>query len=357
MLNLTVGPVQMKNTIRKIASEQLPYFRTDEFSEIIFENEKLIKKFCGANEKAKSVFITGSGTASMEATIVSILTKEDRVLVVNSGNFGQRFVELCKIYNVDYDEIRIEYGHAITEVDLMKYDGKKYTAFIVNLHETSTGVLHDINLISNYCKKNNLLLIVDAISSFLADPINMEKESIDVLIIGSQKALACSPGISIVVLSQKAQERVQKNDIKGMYLNLKIALVDSQRGQTPFTPAIGILLQLNLRLKEIEQSGGIEKERIKIKEIAEDFRNKIKKYPFKFFSENMSNACTSLVPLTIKPTKLFEILKNEYCIWICPNGGELKEKIVRIGHIGDLTTVDNDELILALEDIKKRGLL
>ena len=357
MINFTVGPVQSSDLIRSIGGEQVPYFRTSEFSEIMLENEQLMKKFSGAEEKARVVFITGSGTASMEATVANTLTEQDKVLIVNGGSFGQRFVQLCEVYEIPYTEIKLDKGKALTEQHLAMYEKQGYTAFMVNVHETSTGVHYDMNMISDFCGRNHMFLIVDAISSFLADEFQMQKLGVDVMITGSQKALACPPGISVIVLSEKAIERVEENKPKCMYLDLKNALKNGERGQTPFTPAVGILRQIHARLKQIEADGGVEKEIIKIKELAEDFRNKIKDLPFEIVSESMSNAVTPLHPLTASAYDIFITLKDEYGIWICPNGGELKDKVFRVGHIGDLTKDDNDKLIDALKDMQKRGLI
>jgi len=168
MLNFTVGPVQSSERVRKIGGEQVPYFRTSEFSSIMLENEKLIKKFANASDESRTVFITGSGTASMEAVVVNTLTKDDKVLVVNGGSFGARFAELCKIYEIDYTEIKLESGHKLRKEDLESYNNKGYTAFLVNVHETSTGVLYDLELIHEFCGKNNLFLIALACINILA---------------------------------------------------------------------------------------------------------------------------------------------------------------------------------------------
>ena len=94
MINFTVGPVQSCDAVRAIGAEDVPYFRTSEFSVVMLENERLVLKFAGAPKDSKCVFITGSGTASMEAVIMNILTPEDRALVVNGGSFGDRFCKL-----------------------------------------------------------------------------------------------------------------------------------------------------------------------------------------------------------------------------------------------------------------------
>lgn len=357
MLNFTVGPVMSDDDILSIGSEQVPYFRTPEFSNLMFENERLIKKFSKASEDSRAVFITGSGTASMEAVIMNCFNENDKVLIVNGGSFGHRFVELCQIHHIPYDEILCTTGKTLRKEQLESYDGKKYSGFLVNVHETSTGVHYDMNMISEFCKKNRLFLVVDAISSFLADDFDMENLGVDVMITGSQKALACPPGISIIVLSKNAVGRIESNDCQCMYLNLKSALKNGERGQTPFTPAVGILRQIHKRLNQIEDNGGIETETQRIQSLAEDFREKIKDLPLEIVSDSMSNAVTPLHPLNVSAYDVFMILKDEYNIWVCPNGGELADKIFRIGHIGALTKEDNTTLINALHDLVNRGLL
>lgn len=357
MLNFTVGPVMSSEDVLDIGSEQVPYFRTDEFSSLMLENEMLVKKFAKSEENSRVVFITGSGTASMEASIMNTLTIKDRAIVINGGGFGQRFVELLKIHEVPFSEVKLEMGRALTEEMLEPYANKGYTAFVVNVHETSTGVHYDIDMISRFCKANNLFLIVDAISSFLADEFDMKELDADIMITGSQKALACPPGISIIVLSSNAVARVKNNDPKCMYFDLKDALKNGERGQTPFTPAVGILRQINKRLKEIDANGGVEQETKKIANLAQYFRDNIKGLPFEIVSESMSNAVTSLHPTTASANDIFLTMKNEYGIWICPNGGDLKDSVFRIGHIGALTTEDYDKLIVAFKDMQRRGLI
>lgn len=356
MINFTVGPVQSNEEVLQIGAQQVPYFRTEEFSQIMLENEKLIKKFAKAKDDARVVFITGSGTASMEASVTNIFNKQDKLLVINGGSFGQRFVDICRTYEYDYTEITLNLGENISADILGKYENMGYTGLLVNIHETSTGVRYNLEAISEFCQKNNIFLLVDAISSFLADEINMTKYHIGAMITGSQKALACPPGVSLIVLSKEALEKINNNDVKCLYLNLKLALKDGERGQTPFTPAVGTLLQINARLNQIERDGGVEKEIARVAELAKNFRDKIKALPFEFITTDMSNAVTALTSTKCSAYDIFLTLKDEYQIWVCPNGGKLKEKLFRVGHIGYLTNEDYDKLIAALHDMHKRGL-
>lgn len=355
MINFTVGPVQGYSEILELGKEQVPYFRTNEFSKIMLENEALMCKFANAPNGSRAVFLTGSGTAAMEAVVMNCFSEKDKVLVINGGSFGNRFAQMCKVHNIPYTEIKLSPGEILTKDKLQSYKSKEYTALLVNIHETSTGVYYNPEILSEFCKENGLFFVVDAVSSFLADPFHMEKWGVDVMLTGSQKALAVPPGVSIVVMNNRAIQRIYAKECSCMYLDLKSALVNGERGQTPFTPAVGVLLQINARLHQIEKNGGYEKEQEKVAELANDFRKKVQDLPLKFFSSSMSNAVTALeTRKEIDAHKVFEILKDEYHIWICPNGGDLAHRIFRVGHLGALTPKDNDLLINALRDLVKR---
>lgn len=356
MLNFTVGPVMSSDTVRAIGAEQVPYFRTDEFSELMLENECLVKKFAYTTSDSRVVFMTCSGSGGMEAAIMNTLTKEDKALVINGGSFGERFVELLTLHNIPFTEIRLQHGKELKPKHLAPYEGKGYTAFLFQKHETSTGVHYDVNLVSDFCKRNGCFMIVDTISTFLADSFEMAALEAGVMITGSQKALACPPGIAVMVLAPSALERIKRSKCCCQYFDLKLALKNQDRGQTPWTPAVGVLRQINARLKEIDAAGGTESEIARTRNLAIYFRNKLKDYnlPFEIASESLSNALTPLHPTTQSAYEIFLKLKNEYSIWVCPNGGSLKDYILRVGHIGALTIHDYDILIDAFEDLKRR---
>lgn len=361
MINFTVGPVQMDEETRRIGSEQVPYFRTPEFSEIMKENERLLCKFFDAPEDSRVVFMTGSGTASMEGGIINFFTTKDNVLVVNGGSFGERFVELCKIHDIPFTEIKLNHGQSLAKGNLIPYENKKYTGMILQLCETSTGVLYDMNLIGDFCKRNGCFLFVDAVSGFIADTLSMKKMHINAVITGSQKALSLPPSMSFTVMDKDAQHRCFTNKVRSMYFNYADYLKNGERGQTPFTPAVGTLLQLNQKLRQIDQNGGITAANTATKKRAQYFREKIQGLPLKIFTDatSTSNCVTALSPTKPKVDahKIFEILKDEYGIWICPNGGDLAQSVFRVGHIGSIDNEEIDQLIKAFKDLVKRNIL
>lgn len=359
MLNFTVGPVQSSDAVRAIGAEQVPYFRTAEFSELMLENERLIKKFAHATDDSRVVFMTCSGSGGMETAIMNCLTRQDKALVINGGSFGERFVELLALHEIPFTEIKLEHGKALKPGHLAPYEGKGYTAFLLQKHETSTGVHYDINLVSDFCKRNGCFLIVDTISTFLCDPFDMAALDVGVMITGSQKALACPPGIAVMALAPSALKRIGNIRCCCQYLDLKLALKNQDRGQTPWTPAVGVLRQINVRLKEIDAAGGDKAEIERTAHLAEYFRNKIKEYnlPFEIISESLSNAVTPLHPTTQSAFEIFLKIKDEYGMWICPNGGDMKDSVFRVGHIGCLAEKDYDQLIDAFLDLRNIGFI
>ena len=357
MLNFTVGPVMCSEAVRAVGGEQVPYFRTEEFSALMKENEQYMLAFTKAPDGSKAAFMTCSSTGSMEAAVMNCFAPSDKVLVVDGGSFGHRFAELCGIHEIPYEALTLRPGQRLTEERLYAYDGQGFTGLLVNIDETSTGVLYDSEMIGEFCRKNGIFYVCDCVSSFLADPFDMAHCGADVMITGSQKVLACPPGISVIVLAPRAVERVTGRKVRSMYFNLADVLKNMERGQTPFTPAVGILRQMNTRLKEIGDTGGADAEIRRVAAQAEDFRKKIAELPFSFVSESPANGVTPVHPLHADAYEVFLELKDRYGIWICPNGGEMKHTVFRVGHIGHLTHADNTTLVSALRDMQGRGLI
>ncbi len=357
MLNFTVGPVMCSNEVRAVGGEQVPYFRTREFSELMFENERLMLKFAKAPANSRVAFMTNSSTGSMEAVVMNCFSDIDKVLIIDGGSFGHRFVELCEIHEVPHVALQLKHGQELTKERLYEYDGHGFSGLLVNIDETSTGVLYDSDMIGEFCQKNNIFYVCDCVSAFLADPFDMENCGADVMITGSQKVLACPPGVSMIVLSPRAVDRVNNAKVKSMYFDLAEVLKNMERGQTPFTPAVGILRQINTRLKEIENAGGADVEISRVAAQAYDFRAKIKELPFDFVSESPANGVTPVHPINADAYEIYIELKDNYGIWVCPNGGDMKNTVFRVGHIGCLTHDDNTKLINALKDLQRKGKL
>ena len=342
----TLGPVEMYDHTFEVAKQPVPYFRTPEFSAVVLECEKLLKKFAKAEDEAKTVFLTCSGTGAMEATVINCFDEKDKLLVIDGGSFGHRFAQLCEIHGVPHDVIKLPYGTALKKEDVYAYDGKGYTGLLVNIDETSTGQLYDAKMLSEFCKKNGMIFVVDAISSFLADPINMAELGIDALIFSSQKSLALAPGLSVVILSKKMYEtRVQGKPAKMMYFDFNSHIDNGKRGQTPFTPAVRLIYELQDMLRHIDAEGGVDARVEHMKQVAADFRARLAETKLSLPEYPISNAVTPLYFPDGNAYEVYETLKREYDVFVTPNGGDLSKTVIRVGHLGNHSIEDNKMLI------------
>ncbi len=346
----TVGPVMMHPDILEKSGEQLPYFRTSDFSEMMLESESMIKDLMRTSEDSKVAFLTASGTGAMEASVAGFFTPEDRLLVIVGGGFGKRFAEICDVRGVAHDDLVLPFGKKLEASDLEPYEDTKYAGLLVNIDETSTGQLYDVRILSDFCRRKGMYLIVDAISSFLADPLNMDADGIDAVIVSSQKALSLAPGLSLVVMNRRIHdERLTKIDSHLYYLDLKHHLKDQERGQTPFTPAVRTLIELNLMLHKICDMG-LEAKIARTAELAAYFRKGAKEMGLRIPDFPLSNAVTPVI-FDGDAYEVFEKLRNEYDITVTPSGGDLRGKLLRVGHIGNLCEEDYDALFDALRKV------
>ncbi len=347
----TVGPVEMYPETLQVSGTQLPYFRNDEFSSIMKENEQQLLTLCGCR-KGRALFLCGSGSAAMEAVVACSFRRQDKVLILRGGSFGERFVQLCRIYGIPYDELCLQELEALRKEHLDAFFQNEYCALLVNLHETSTGQLYDIQLLSAFTKAKNMYLIVDAISSFMADPLDMDQMGIDVLILSSQKALALSCGLSMVVLQESFyRDMVEPKDDICLYLSLKEHARNMERGQTPNTPAVGILMELHERLQHLQGDGFVlEQQRIATR--AAYFRSRVQKLEIQLPHFPLSNALTPLL-FDGDAQKVYQFLKKNYAITLTPSGGAMRERMLRVGHLGNLKLCDYSALCDGLREYGK----
>ena len=343
----TPGPVKMSEEILQVGAKQTPYFRNSEFSDVTFTCENGLLEMVNAPEGSKVIFLTASGTAGMESAVMNLLNKNDNALVVNGGGFGARFVDICATHAIPHTNFKVKNTN-LTDIENLAPD-ENYTALVVNAHETSVGHLYNLDAMGEYAIKNDMLYIVDAISMLVTDPLDMQQSNIDVVIVGSQKGLALPPGLSMVILAPKAIKKLQ--DINSLYFNFKDYLKNGERGQSPYTPAVTIMLQLHARLNQIKKRGGVTQSIANAKEVANYFRQSIKALPLKEHTPYMPNAMTTLSPTDGKSAMdIVNDLEKKYKVMVCPNGGSERDSVFRVSHMGEMTKEYTDILIDALHD-------
>ena len=349
----TIGPVEMFDEVKAVRGngESVPYFRTQEFSDMMLDTDRLLRKFAGTVESSRTIYLTASGTGAMEAAVLNCFTPKDRLLIIDGGTFGHRFAEICAMHDIPHDVISLAFGEVLEERHFEGHRDRGYTALLVNVDETSTGQLYDMELISNFCREKGMFLVVDAISSFLCDPFDMDSWGVDVMIASSQKGPCVSPGLSMVLLSERIlRERVMKSDYRSMYFGFKSYLENFKRGQTPFTPAVGVCVELHAALRRIE-SIGLSRHLGKIAEVAKDFRDRLQDLPVRIPAYPLSNAITPVIFEEPIAYRVFELLKNRYGIYVNPTGGALHDTMFRVAHIGQTDVKDNCMLVEKIREV------
>lgn len=344
---LTPGPTKMSSYILGLGAKQVPYFRNKPFSDCVLASEKMLLNTVNAPDGSRVIFLTASGTAGMEATVINLLNADDEVLVVNGGTFGQRFCDLCREYDLSFDALDPQLKN-LSDI-ATRVAPKSYSALLVNAHETSVGLLYDLDAIGYFCRQHNMLNIVDAISMFTTDRLDMQEQFIDALILSSQKGLALPPGLSMVILSPRALSRLKP--VRGLYFNFSNYLKNGERGQTPYTPAVSIILQLHARLLQIKEEGGIQRLIEKARKCSSYFRGQITEFPISEFTEFPSNGLTALKMNDGCGAKsLVSYLEKEHKIIVCPNGGDLADSLFRVSHMGEVNCEDMDKLLKGLRN-------
>lgn len=349
MTLFTIGPVQMYPHIIAEKGLPIPYFRTEEFSNQMLKMDNDFKQLLGTTSKTRCIYLTASGTGAMEAAVINCFDESDRLLIINGGTFGKRFCDICVVHNIPFDEISLPFGEELTREHLYRFENCGFTGLLVNLDETSTGQLYNVELLADFCQRNHMLFVADAITTFLCDPFEMDAFGIDVAILSSQKGLCLSPGISIIAANEKALEtHILKKTPKTLYLNFKDYISNMERGQTPFTPAVGVLQELCSMVAYIRAYG---KDRLlsDIEQRAAYFRQQISNLELKIPSYPLSNAITPVIFKQPIAKQVFLTLKNTYGLVVNPAGGTMAEYMIRVSHVGDLKHKDYDNLIKALE--------
>ncbi len=338
-------PGLIEQEILDIGARQIPYMRTKEFSDLVLESQHLLNRFVD-NEEGKVIIYTASGTAAMESAVSNYASRFDRILVINGGTFGKRWKDICEYYHFECDVFNVDFGK---DIDYNKLENvikkNKYEILLCQHHETSSGQLYNLDNISEICRKHNVSLVVDAISSFLTDPFSMKKWNIDIVVLSTQKGLNLPPGLSMIFLSEKViQNGFQR---KNFYLDIDENISNLKRGQTPYSPATTLYLQLHSRLKQLEREG-INATIIKVKENADYFRKMCDEMTWKLSAENPSSCITGFY--IEGGRKISEILA-ENGIYVMPGSNP---DLLRISHIGLQSKTELDFLVSEINRWKNK---
>lgn len=303
------------------------------------------------------LIICSTGTGGMVGSVNNFFSPGDKALVVNAGNFGERWTKICKAYTLDVQEIKVDWGYTVRPEaieDALKKDPAIRGVF-VQASETSTGVYHDIQAIASVVRSfENTILVVDAISALVAHDLKMDAWGIDVLIGGSQKGLMLPPGLAFVGVSDKAWSFAEKATSPKFYFNFTAERKKLRDNQTNFTSPVTLIIGLNECLKLLQEEG-LENAFIRHERLANATRKAVQAIGLEMFTkESPSNAVTAIsAPTGFDGQEIYKNLRVKYGITAAGGQGHAKGKIFRIAHLGYAGTFDVITAIAGVEMVLK----
>lgn len=349
---LTPGPTPLPPQVCEAMARPIIHHRTPQFQVVLKEATVGLKYVY--QTKGDVFILASSGTGTMEAAVVNLLSGGDTAITIQGGKFGERWTEICKSYSINTDIIDVRWGEAVQprEIEKRLKINPKIKAVFTTLCETSTGVVNDIAAIGKVVKDTNAVLVVDAISGLGAIDLETDAWFCDVVVSGSQKGLMLPPGLGFISVSPKAWKLVEDSRCPKYYFDLKAAKKALDKTDTPFTPAITLIIALCESLKMIKQDG-LENVFLRHKKMADATRLAVKALGLELFAPTCaSDVVTAIkVPQGIDGEKLVKTMRDSYGVTIAGGQAELKGKVFRIAHMGFIEEFDIIVGISCLEKI------
>lgn len=340
----TPGPTQVHPDVLKATIAFDTYHRSQDFRAFHTQLNSKLKNIFQTSENLN--ILTTSGTGALETAVINFCRPGDNILFINQGRFGARWGAICKAHGLNAVELHIDYGKCAVIADLDNVNFSNISVVLLTHTETSTATLTDIKTLTEYINnKCNALVIVDAVTSVGAIEFRMDDWNIDVAVSASQKGLMTQPGVAIIAYSDNAKAIMMDNPMPRYYFDLRKELKSVEEdGFTMWTPAVGLFYGTD-KACDIILNEGLENKWRKTHEMAEYFRNSSIENGFGLFSSNPSDSLTAItMPAGIPSGKLIRAMKDKYGVHIANGQAEMKDKIARFSHMGDLELSDFKEL-------------
>jgi len=351
---LTPGPSQVPPRVRAAEARPAIHHRGEEFKRIYAKLHSDLKELL--NTKGDVFILGSSGTGAMEACVANTLSAGDRVVVGNTGKFGERFAQINRAYGVEVVEIKKEWGGIVTpqELDELLKREKDIHAVFITHSETSSGVMNPIDKLGKIAAAHGALFIVDSISAIGGLEIRVDEWGIDMLAAGSQKALMIPPGLAFLAVGEKARKAYEKSKLPKFYFDIK-AYRDSlaKDGECPYTIPVSLCLALSEAIAMMREEG-FENIYARHRRLALAMRAGVKAMGLEFFSQHQSFVETVFrVPEGIDGVQLVRLVREKYGVRLSGGQSSYKGKIVRIAHMGYVTEHDILLAIATLEMVLK----
>lgn len=352
---LTPGPTPVPPEALLEMAKPIIHHRTPQFKAMLQEAVDGLRYIF--RTKNDVFMFASSGTGAMESSISNLLSPGDKAIVVRGGKFGERFAEICESYGVVPLNVDVEWGKAVEPALIEKAlkENKQVKAVYTTLCETSTAVTNDIKAIGEVVAKTDAALVVDVISGLGSVEFKTDEWKVDVAVGGSQKGLMIPPGLAFVSVSPKAMKMAESSKLPKYYFGYKAAKKSADKSDTPWTPAVTLVIGLLEAIKMIRQET-LEAVIARRKKMADAVRYAAGALNLELLSPSAaSDAVTAIkLPEEIDGVKLVKTMRDTYGVGIAGGQAQLKGRIIRIASMGFMTQWDIIVAISCLEIVLKQ---
>jgi aspartate aminotransferase-like enzyme len=352
---LAPGPTPVPAEILLSMAAPIIHHRSPDFLPVLDSAKKGLQWLY--QTKNDVLILSSTGTGGMVGAVNNFFNQGDEVLVVNGGKFGERWTKICQAYGLKVEEIVVEWGYAVkpAEVEEKLKKNKNLKGVFVQATETSTGVYHDIQMLSSIVRKyEDTLFVVDAISALVAHDLRTDEWGIDIMVGGSQKGVMLPPGIAFVSVSEKAWKKAETSKIPKFYFNFKKERENLAKNQTNFTSPVTLIIGLNAGLKML-QAEGLENVFKRHERLAHATRKAVQAIGLDLYpKESPANSVTAIMtPPGIDGQAVYKNLREQYGITAAGGQDRAKGKIFRIAHLGYSDRFDIITAIAGIEMVLK----
>lgn len=330
------GPTEVPEAVRAALARPMINHRGSEFRAILAATEALIRPVLGTANPV--IFLAGSGTAAMEATLANILAPGERVLVASHGQFGERFADIARALGAEVDVIDFTWGEAPDPAKVAeKLREADYGALLVTHNESSTGAVADLAALGKLTQGTRTLLVTDSVSGLAGIEMRQDDWGVDIVVSASQKALMCPPGLGIVSLSERARARVMRNEaMPRFFFDFRKALTAAEKHETPFTPSVSNLAGLHVALKLIEAET-LPKVLARHRRLADALRAGGAAMGLSEFTRAAHRSATVVVyevPAALQGGDIVRLMYQRHACVIAGARNRLRGRVIRIGVMG-----------------------
>jgi serine---pyruvate transaminase len=344
----TPGPTPVPPQVLAAMAEPVVHHRSPDFRPVYERCLARLQEVC--RTEADVLLFTSSGTGAFESAVVNLVSPGERHLVVSAGSFGERWVSMTTAYGAEVDRVAYAWGETPDADDVRsRLAEREAKAVWIVQSETSTGVVADVQSLAAAAKEHGALVVVDAVSSLGAVPCETDAWGLDVVVSASQKALMTPPGVGLAAVSQTALDAA--GSTPRFYFDWQRTLKAQRAFDAPYTPAVSVVAALDVALGLLLEEGldAAFERHVRLGRAA---RAGAKAMGLELFSpdEDRSAVVTAVrVPDGIDSGDVIRAARDRFGMTLANGQGDLKGRIVRIGHIGWFDVFDITSALAAIE--------